>query len=229
MKRAGQKLTHMWMFISEIHLLPFKINNYKQMKFKTLFWIGLSIILLFSCEKRTDTTFVDIESELIADIPITSAMLEDSQLKSSSSINYSFTGTCIFCLKHNDDLKNCQNNILCVKSGSGALLSFTGINEGDEINTLFLEWGYQNKLGGDYDMQNPIDLLTTGNTSKNGSFDVNLDEVVFPLINGLSDYPGCSFRINIMGNSNFRISTTAKLKIPIIVETESYTPRFTVF
>ena len=111
MKRARQKLTHMWMFISEIHLLPFKINNYKQIKFKTLFWIGLSVILLFSCEKRTDTTIVEIESELIADIPITSAILEDSQLKSSSSINYSFTGSCTFCLKHNDDLKNCQNNI----------------------------------------------------------------------------------------------------------------------
>ncbi len=199
------------------------------MKIKPLFWIGLSIILLFSCEERTDTTIVEIESQLIADIPISSVTSEDSQLKSNSTLNYSFTGSCIFCLKHNDDLKDCQNNISCVKPGNGAVLSFTGILGGNEINTLLLEWGYQNKLGDDYEMQEPIVLLSDENTLKNGKFDINLDEVVFPLINGLSDYPGCSFIIKLMGTSNFEISTTAKLKIPIIVETESFTPRFTVF
>jgi hypothetical protein len=199
------------------------------MKLKVLFWVGLCVILLLSCEKRTDTTIVEIESNLIADIPITSVVLEDLRLKSNSTINYSFTGTCILCLKHNDDLKNCQNNILCVKSGSGAMLSFTDFMEGDKINSLILEWGYQNELAGDYEMQNPIDLLSTGNKLKNGSFDINLDEVVLPLINGLSDYPGCSFMIKIIGNSNFEITSAANLKIPIIVETESFTPRFTVF
>jgi hypothetical protein len=101
--------------------------------------------------------------------------------------------------------------------------------EGVKINSLLLEWGYQKELAGDYEMQNPINLLSTGNKLKNGSFDVNLDEVVLPLINGLSDYPGCSFIIQIKGNSNFKISTAANLKIPIIVETESFTPRYTVF
>ena len=199
------------------------------MKFKTIFWIGLSIILLFSCEKRTDTTIVEIESELIANIPIISKSSEGLQLKTNLSLNYSFTGFCTFCLKQNDDLKNCQNNILCVKSSNGAVLTFTEIVEGNEINSLLLEWGYQNELGGDYNMQEPIDLLYGGNILKNGQFNINLDEVVFPLIDGLSNYSGCSFRINIMGNSNFKISTTAKLKIPIIVESESFTPRFTVF
>ena len=199
------------------------------MKFKTLFWIGLSVILLFSCEERTDTSIIEIESQLISDIPIRSVISENSQLKSNSALNYSFTGSCIFCLKHNDDLKNCQNNILCVKPGSGAVLSFNGIMEGDEIYSLLLEWGYQNKLGDDYEMQEPIVLLSAGNTLKNGQFDVNLDEVVFPLINGLSYYPGCSFMVKIMGNSNFEITSVANLKIPIIVETESFTPRFTLF
>ena len=199
------------------------------MKFKTLLWVGLCVILLFSCEEIPNTTIVEIESQLVSDIPIKSVISENPQLISNSTINYSFTGTCTFCLKHNDDLKNCQNNIVCVKLGNGAILSFTGIMEGDEINSLLLEWGYQNELVGDYEMQDPIDLLSTGNILKNGSFEVNLDEVVFPLINSLSDYPGCSFRINILGNSNFKISTSAKLKIPIVVETESFTPRFSVF
>ena len=199
------------------------------MKIKTFFWIGLFLILLFSCEERADTTIVEIESQLIADIPILSIISENSQLKSSSILNYSFTGSCIFCLKHNEDLKNCQNNILCVKPDNGAVLSFAGIMEGNEINTLLLEWGYQNSLGNDYIMQDPIDLLSSVNMLKNGRFDINLDEVVFPLIDGLSDYPGCSFMVKLNGNSNFEITSNAELKIPIVVESQSFTPRFTLF
>ncbi|NOR74538.1 MAG: hypothetical protein GQ525_05215 [Draconibacterium sp.] len=199
------------------------------MKTKTFFWIGLFIILLFSCEKRTDTSIVEIESQLIADIPILSIVSESSQLKSSSVLNYSFTGSCTFCLKHNEDLKNCQNNILCVKPGNGAILSFEEIMEDDKINTLFLEWGYQNSIGDDYAMQDPIDLLASVNMLKNGQFDINLDEVLFPFIDGLSNYPGCSFMIKLNGNSNFEITNNAELKIPIVVESHSFTPRFTLF
>lgn len=126
------------------------------MKLKTLFWIGLSVILLFSCEERTDISIVEIEFQLVSDIQIRSVISENPQLKTNLTLNYSFTGSCIFCLKHNDDLKNCRNNIVCIK-------------------------------------------------------------------------PSGSFIIKIRGNSNFEITSVANLKIPIIVETESFTPRFTVF
>ena len=78
----------------------------KQLK---LLWIGLSVILLFSCEERINTT--TIESELNANIQLTSQLSENSQLKTNSTSSYSFTGTCTFCLKDNDNFKYCTNNI----------------------------------------------------------------------------------------------------------------------
>jgi len=52
MKRAWQNLAHKGMFISEIHLLPLKINNYKQMKyFLLIINTFLLIVTLVSCNK----------------------------------------------------------------------------------------------------------------------------------------------------------------------------------
>jgi len=60
MKRAWQDLAHRWMIVSEIHLLPLKTNNYKQMK-KPAKRIKLSSITFRNspCEKyRTKLTVI---------------------------------------------------------------------------------------------------------------------------------------------------------------------------
>ncbi len=58
MKRALQNLAHRWMIISEIHLLPLKTNNYKQMKNLILIFV---IATLFSCQSNTTKTTENFE------------------------------------------------------------------------------------------------------------------------------------------------------------------------
>jgi len=47
MKRAWENLVHKRMIISEIHLLPLKINNYKQMKPRILIFAILTLMFVF--------------------------------------------------------------------------------------------------------------------------------------------------------------------------------------
>ena len=56
MKRAWQNLAHRKMIISEIHLLPLKINNYKQMKFKTLIIAILLSAFYAGAQNKTDNS-----------------------------------------------------------------------------------------------------------------------------------------------------------------------------
>jgi len=57
MKRAWQNLAHKEMFISELHLLPLKTNNYKQMKKSYIFYVALIIIISHtSCRNVKEIT-----------------------------------------------------------------------------------------------------------------------------------------------------------------------------
>ncbi len=65
MKRAWQNLAHRRMFVSEIHLLPLKTNNYKQMKYNYL--ISILLILVFGCQNKIEKSdaFGNFETEAI--------------------------------------------------------------------------------------------------------------------------------------------------------------------
>ncbi len=65
MKRAWQNLVHRGMFVSEIHLLPLKTNNYKQMKYNYL--ISILLILVFGCQNEIEKSdaFGNFETEAI--------------------------------------------------------------------------------------------------------------------------------------------------------------------
>ncbi len=70
MKRAWQKLAHRGMIISEIHLLPLKTNNYKQMKNYLLIFL---VVFVTSCSKdyrfelqKSDRTGIEFINKVIA-------------------------------------------------------------------------------------------------------------------------------------------------------------------
>jgi hypothetical protein len=77
-------------------------------------------------------------------------------------------------------------------------------------------------------MFDSIDLLSVTNTLKDEIFAVNLDEAIIQLINSINSQES-SIIVKITGNSNFNLNSIAKLEIPVIVVSETITPRFELF
>jgi hypothetical protein len=77
-------------------------------------------------------------------------------------------------------------------------------------------------------MFDSIDLLSVTNTLKDEIFAVNLDDAIIQLINSINSQES-SIIVKITGNSNFNLNSIAKLEIPVIVVSETITPRFELF
>jgi hypothetical protein len=78
-------------------------------------------------------------------------------------------------------------------------------------------------------MKNEIDITALVKEPKNGSFEIDLTGIILPLVNCIDNNPDCMYRIDVQGISNSEITSTAKLTIPLIIETSVYSARFTLF
>ncbi|MEN8116754.1 MAG: hypothetical protein ABFS16_07225, partial [Bacteroidota bacterium] len=177
------------------------------MKLKTFFWIGLLLIPFIACEE-IDAPTSKIGSELNVNIPLTAIDLKSAQHEST----YSFSGTSTFSLKDCNEFKNCMFKIKEIISETGHVLTFQEINQGNEIETLQLLWGYKSQSGIVYNMQAPIDISSENGQLNDNEIDFDLSSSVAPLIQNMNNDPACCFILTVSGTSNFDITSTARLK-----------------
>ncbi len=200
------------------------------MKSIKMLLLGLFLIPLLSCEENDENETVVIKTDLSVDISLNSTIKEPTSLKSSvTEPEYSFTGTGMFCLAENKDLGKNQCEIRNISPDVGCVLTFSGITQGNKINTLLLRWDSRPKGDFNFDMQNEIDITSMVKEQKNGIIEIELTSAIIPLVNCIGTEPDCMYRIDLAGISNFDLASTAKLKIPVTVETLVYTTRFTLF
>lgn len=199
------------------------------MKIYTLLLVGILLITLFSCQERNDTTYIETKTDLKIDIPIVTGSSSESKSNLNiTKVYYSFSGTGSYSASSFASLDEDVYNIQSIRPENGSELSFSGINESDEIYTLELEWGYKTSGSEDYAMQAPINLLSFKYAIENGIFTLNMDDVLAQMLNEEINQ-NYAFKLIITGSSSFNINTVAKLEIPVTVESEALTTHFELF
>lgn len=200
------------------------------MKYNVLLLTGILLITVYSCQEKSDNSIVETKTNLSIDIPIVAEISDNTKSESSTSkIDYLFSGEGAYSKENlanpGKDIYNIQN----IKPENGSVLSFSGMNESDEVYSLLLEWGYKTSANDDYVMQEPIDLLSFENMVADGIFTVKMDEALAQMIKGDQIDQNYSFEVRITGKSNFNINCIAKLKIPVNVQSEAITAHFELF
>ncbi|MDX8338536.1 hypothetical protein SLH46_05040 [Draconibacterium sp. IB214405] len=192
------------------------------MKFKNLFWIGLLLLSVLSCEEP-DTTYLT-ETDLSIDIPLTSHV---NTLSQSVMESYNFNGIAIFCLGYDDALKNCPGDVIQITPGSRSLLSFEALQSSETIDQLELSISYKTQNEAEYKQIGSIDLLQ-GSFLNSETYMVELDDALATLINRLNENPRYYISLEISGSANFNIDSDARFSVPLVIESEYHSPRFTL-
>lgn len=193
------------------------------MKLKNLFWIGVILLSALACEDPETTYYT--ETELALDIPLTAHV---NTLSQSVTEQYNFNGIVIFCLGYSDALKSCPGNVVQITPGSGSLLSFEALQSSQTIDQLQLDISYKTQSDATYQSIESIDLLQAGSFLNSETYSVNLDDVLASLISRLNENPRYFISIEISGMANFNISSDALFSVPLLIESEYYSPRFTL-
>ncbi len=197
------------------------------MKIRKLFWIGMLLIPLLACEDVQDTLQTNAELNVV--IPLEATLVENTFITKSSPVDqFAFDGIATFCLANKDKLHNCPGTVLGVVPGQGAELRFEGIGEDQQIHSLKLEWGYCAAGTFDFQLQPPVQLLPPGEVLNEGRLSLELDEVLAPVIQKMDSNPKMYIMVKVSGTSNFNIAIDAQLKVPVIVQSELSSPRFTL-
>lgn len=192
------------------------------MKLRNFIWIGVFLFTLISCNEPESI----VESAATIELEFPIAL---NELKSNQLSYYTFSGYATFCLAKNDNVKNCPNNVLKVMPGSGAILSIPLDTDISNVSSLIVSWGYALNGSDQYNMLETIELMNTEVILKNGSLDYNLDNVLLPLINNRNLSPYGFLKITINGVANFNPTSSAKIDVPIIIEHEELSARFSLF
>lgn len=197
------------------------------MKIIRLFLIGLMFVSFQACDEA-DESF-ETTAQINVDIPLTAWYVNvGEELKAGSDGEYQFNGSAAFCLANKEGLSKCPGSVTGVVPGTGAELSFETLAGDQEINTLMLEWGYSSEMISDFKMQNPVELLRSGESLTKVRFTITVDELLEPVISRMDNSPGVYIVIGLSGEANFDASITATLSVPVIVESIVVSPRFTL-
>lgn len=200
------------------------------MKLKKMILALLFFLPLFSCEKSDEINTMEITTDIVVDIAVSSEISESLLLKSyGGDIEYLFSGTGTFCLANNKDIGENACEILSVKPGTGCTLTFSGVTNETRIFSLLIRWDSKPKDSEEFEMQKVIDITSLVGNHENGSFEIDLSNTIIPLVNCFDTNPECMYRIDVIGTSDTNISTMAKLKIPLVVETNVYSTRFSLY
>ena len=182
------------------------------MKKIALLPIMLILILFTSCEKIKDATAIDIDTELTADIPVSSESLSSEntiaiQLKSQKLQNglYEFGGSETFSLADNPDLNEYLGNIRNMTAAEGGVLTFLGATEGNKILTC--QFNFDSEV-----FEIPESLL-----ANNGIIEYSIGIWAGIIINKIEANPEAVYVMQIGGTANYDIETTVRLKLPVTV------------
>ncbi len=200
-----------------------KLNiKQKAMKLKKLFWIGVLLFPLLACEDA-DTSYLT-EAKLVVDIPTTAYLTDFNE---SSNI-YQFNGIGGFCLGYSDDFKNCPGDIVQIISGTGSSVSFDALKGNETIEELQLAIFYKTQAGDNYQQLQSIDLLQEGSFLNHETNSVDIDDILSPLIARLNENPRYFISIQLQGVANFNLLSSTKFSLPLVIESEFSSPRFTL-
>lgn len=189
------------------------------MKTKLFLLIALVAFLSYSCEKIKDATAVDIETELSANLPVSAQEEMAINLKSAEIAGdvYTFTGSGTFSLADNNDIKKYLGNIRDIVANEGGVVTFIGAVDGNKILTCKLLFGVETTSGSDPAMTTaftlPQEILADA-----GQIEYFSDTWTNVFINALEANKDKTFRLKIEGTANYDISTTVRIKVPVIVK-----------
>lgn len=202
--------------------------NAKVMKNLSLLCLSVLFIFLISCEK--DDTNQETNAELLVEVPMNAWQVEDAFVSKSTTTStmFMFRGNTSFCLANKDNLNNCPGTVLGVAPGNGSQLIFNGLEGANEIQSLTVVWGYMSAGSIDVHMQDPVELLAEGQSLTANEFSLSLDEFLQPVIQKMDTNPRTLIFISVYGYSNFEVSVHADLKVPVVVESDVASPRFTL-
>lgn len=200
------------------------------MKFKTILLSGLFLLPFFSCENREDVNTVNIETELIAEISLTSESTSSLNLKSQSNGEvFAFTGSAIFCLAQNNDLNKPMCYVTSIKHCQGCKIVFQDVVKDGNILSMKLYWDSKSDNETDFVMQNEIDISSLPYESKNGNREIDISGIIVPFVNCMDSNPTCLYRIDITGTADFVMPSTGRLIIPVSAESKVPSVNFTLF
>lgn len=188
----------------------------KKLLFLTIALVG---ILSFSCDKIKDATAIDIDTQLKADVPVSSQNAAALVVKSAKSIAddvYNFHGTGTFSLTDNADLKKYIDNIRDISANGESTLRFTGAPADGKIMTTVLNFGVETTPGAKPTMITAF-TLPSEITATNGTIEVSNATMVSLLLAQLKNYKDKVIWLELSGTANYDIDTTAKLIIPVTV------------
>ena len=192
------------------------------MKLKNLILLGVLLLPLFACNDA-NTEFVT-KTKLIVDIPTKSYLINSSE----SPKTYHFDGIGIFCLGYSDNLKKCPGDVVQINPGVGSTLSFEALQNSETIEELQLVISYKTQGDENYRQIHSADLLKDSNFLNSGTHSLVMDDLLAPLINQLNENPRYLISIEIKGLANFNLASNAQFSIPLIIESEYNSPRFTL-
>lgn len=199
------------------------------MKTLTYFFIAIVIVLFPSCNEQDENSYYKVETKLDAVIPISSFISSD--IKSTSGHlkkEIPFSGTNDYNLRELADQSNQFSNIYSITPIDGSVLIIQTVREGFEISSLELHWGFKFGNQEDYNMMEPIDMTSLEYSLINGAVHFDLDEIAEQIIAEISNSK-MMLRFSISGECNESLSGLANIQIPLIIESEVYTPRFEIF
>jgi hypothetical protein len=200
------------------------------MKFNSFFLTGLLLISLISCQNKSETSLSEYKTDLKIDIPIETEILNNSKsAESNLKFEYNISGESIYSTSNLNSGTEGLSDIQSVKSAGDPVLMISGVNTDGEVYDLQLNWGYKISESNDYVFQEPIDLLNKANTLNNGVLTINLAESLNSMIANLNPNTGNSIKLVVSGKSDFALSGSAKLEIPLLIESENYSIQFTLF
>ena len=182
----------------------------------------------FSCDRSENSSSTE-ESVIQVNIPISAKSSVD--FKSNQELQnreITFSGTTEHQIIKGLESADGMRNIKSIIPEKGSILSISNVNADHEINSLYFEWGYKNIDETEYTDMIPVDLLAMNYTLNNGMFELNFDDVSHQLL-GNSQDPNVTFRFTISGNCSKEMNGIAKLKIPVLVESETISTRFELF
>lgn len=189
------------------------------MKTKLFLLIAMVAFLTYSCEKIKDATAVDIETELNASFPVSAQNEMAIDLKSAEIAGdlYAFAGSGTFSLADNNDIKKYIGNIRDIIADEGGVVTFLGAMDGNKILACKLLFGVETTSGTDPAMTTaftlPQEILADA-----GKIEYFSDAWTSVFINALEANKDKTFRLKIEGTANYDISTTVRIKVPVIVK-----------
>nr|WP_319270298.1 hypothetical protein [uncultured Draconibacterium sp.] len=192
------------------------------MKLKKLLLLGVLFLPLLACNDA-DTSYLT-ETTLVVDIPTKSYLSEINQ----TSETYKFDGIGVFCLGYSQDLKECPGDVVQINPGNGSSISFNTLQNNETIKELELTISFKTQGDDSFQALHSVVLLQDGNELSGETHSLVLDDVLAPLISQLNVNPRYFISIEIKGLANFSHSSDAQFTVPLVIESEYNSPRFTL-